>query len=232
MTRTSCALIGAIMLLNTTAQTELTVKLHRHEAGVDVTAFLRQFLNWGGGSDPYAGYTLPSYMAAYRYHIGRSDIRFGIGWYGFDEELPAYWYNSPQDTYRNKHSELTIRIGFEWHQELNKRWQVFYGLDFRPSWISTSTQWTYSNAGYRHGAESTDQLLAITPLLGVRYRITPRFSLLTESSFSFIRHDGWSRQFSEPMTVDYPPIPDETLRRTSFRTSYQVPLSVIAAFDL
>lgn len=215
------------------AQTDSTAPLHRNEVGIDVTAFLRQFL-WSGSSELNSGYYLPTYQFTYRYHLGSASLRGAVGAYYIDEERPAYWYNSAEETYRQKSSELYVRVGIEWHQELHKRWQVFYGVDIKPSWSRSSDKWDYSNAGYRHGHESKEDVLAIGPVVGLRYRITPRFSLSTESGFSFMKNHSVSREFSEPLIndADHPPIPDETISLTSYRTLYQIPLSVIATFDL
>ncbi len=214
------------------ARSDTLLHVHHHEAGVDVTAFLRQFLSWGVPNGDNTNYLLSPWVLSYRYHLKHWNLRFGVGGMISDVEQPDYSYSNPTETTRRKQTELDLRVGAERYQELSKRWQVFYGLDFRPSWQYSQNDYHYSNGGYRYGSDSRQQDLAFAPLLGLRYHITKRFSLHTETSFAFMRSDSELHSYTVPIVDGYPPLPDTRQRTGSFRTVFQTPLSVIATFDL
>jgi hypothetical protein len=213
------------------AQTDTTTR-HHHELGLEMTTFLRQFL-YNPGTDPLGSYYSPKYMFTYRYHFRQSNLRFGIGADVSDIERPAGWYNSqPGETYHIRSSDVALRIGWERYQELTRKWQVFYGIDLRPAWVSYQTDWEYSSGGYNFSLERTETHWALAPLAGIRFRLSPRFSILTESSFALDRAVSNVQRSATPQTPDYPPIEKETIKTTSFSTTFQAPLMVVAAFDL
>lgn len=218
--------------LITSAQSENPNRVHRHEVGVDATSMIGYYVAHAGVGEPFY---LPSspYMFTYRYHLRKFNIRFGAGGAASDIEREATWYGSqPGETYHDKRSELALRLGIEHAQELTKRWQVYYGIDFRPDWEVSNNGWTFSNAGYRHARRSSAQTLAGAAVLGIRFRITPRFSLLTEGSFAYAATVHEVRDVTTPQAEQYPPIPPDESKTRSSGTSFTAPFLIVAAFDL
>ena len=232
--RSFIAAIACIAAFGCNAQSDTTVHRHRrHELGLEMTRFVRQFFYNPGANEFGGDFYTPTYMFSYRYHLRRSNLRFGIGVDASDVERPATWFNSlPGETYHVRSSSISVRLGWERVQEITRKWQVFYGVDLRPAWVNNQSDWDYSNGGYRFSLQSTEEHWAVAPVAGVRFRISPRFSILTESSFAFDRVVSTSRRSATSQAPEYPPIDDETTKTTSTATVFQAPLMVIAAFDL
>lgn len=198
---------------------------------MDISAFLWQFLGRtdSNGTSSFVYYS--PYMVSYRYHFGKCSIRFALGGLINDDERPGA--GSPNaEPYHIKSSELNVRVGIERAQELSKRWQVFYGFDLRPSWAHSDNEYIFSQGYYQYGRETHDTDFGIAPLLGIRYRITPRFSILTETSFMFVANTNELREYSVPQDDAHPPQPDHTQTTHSFNTFFIPPLSVVATFAL
>lgn len=226
------AVIGLIFIaMAASAQQTWPDSTRKHEVGVDVTAFLGQFFSHVNSDGVGTFLTVSPYWATYRYHFGHCSIRFALGGSINDDETPTYG-GPDAEPYHNKSSELDLRVGIERAQELSKRWQVFYGLDFRPSCAHIDNDFIYSQGYYQYGRESRETDLGIAPLLGVRYRITPRFSILTETSLAFVSSTFELREYSTPQDDAHSPQPDRKQTTNSFDTRFTPPLSIVATFDL
>lgn len=228
--RATLLLSTLLVTVASAAQTDSLVR--RCEIGADMSAFVRVFISHYAGQDPSI-YEQPNYLLSYRYHFREYNLRFGVGGVVDDEEREATWYGAqPGETYHDRTTLMTLRLGVERYEELSRRWQVFYGLDFRPSWERLDDGFTHSNAGYRHARHTREQQMGVAALMGVRFRITPRFSLLTETSFAYVRTDVETRTVSTPQDDTYPFIDDEVFKGTNLNTVFQAPLMLVAAFDL
>ncbi|MBS1547760.1 MAG: hypothetical protein JST38_12385 [Bacteroidetes bacterium] len=218
--------------MSASAQQSWPDTTHRHEVGIDVSSFLWLY-SGRAVSDSSSPWMLPApYWVAYRYHFRNHwALRIGIGGFAMKDERPLFGYSDPL-TYTTKQSEVDVRIGLERGQDLAKRWQVIYGLDLRPAWTYQYTDYQYSNGYYRHGEEDHGTDLAGAVLLGIRYRITPRFSLLTEASLAVVATHREQRQFTEPMDADHVPQPDVSISTNSIHTLFQPPLNITASFAL
>ncbi|MBL0126136.1 MAG: hypothetical protein IPP83_01495 [Flavobacteriales bacterium] len=230
--RATLLLVSLLTVHFANAQTDSIAHRHRHEVGADMSAFVRVFISHYASLEPDL-LAQPDHLLSYRYHFRHFNVRFGVGGAADDEERDASWTNSqPGETYHIKTSKVAFRIGVEGFQELNRRWQVFYGLDLRPSWDRYDNGFTSSNQGYNNARHTREQHLAAAPVLGIRYRITPRFSVLTETSIAFMTTQYGSTVVFTPQTDAYPAREDEVVKTTSFATVYQAPILLIAAFDL
>ncbi len=214
------------------AQTDETAPIHRHEVGVDATLFLRQFFT---RQDADAAFLFPTspYLFSYRYKTRCFNLRFGAGGSFSESEYPASWFGSlPDEIYKRMRSSLDLRVGAEIFQQVGPRWQVFQGLDIRAHWARDNNGFTFSNAGYRNARDMRTEELGLAPLFGVRFRVTPRFSILTEMSVALAWGESNVSEVRTPLTEEQPPVEDETSRTRHFNTVYQPPLFVAAVFDL
>ncbi|MCO5275655.1 MAG: hypothetical protein M9900_12160 [Flavobacteriales bacterium] len=205
--------------------------VRRHSIGVDVSAFLFQYAGplVVDSNAPTAPRSL--YWASYRYRFHKGwNLRFAMGGQVAKDERP--WPSQGFETYTVETSAFSVRAGVERTQELAKRWQIFYGLDIRPAWSWAYTDRRYSSGYYYYGQETTGTDWAVGPLLGIRFRITPRFSLLTETSLAYVATERKQRDFTTPMDADHAPQPDATLTTRGFHTLFQPPLNVTATFTL
>ncbi len=205
-------------------------KEYKNEFGLDGTGFIRSFLTFNVESVMSANYD-PIYYLTYRRKFQPGNIRFAIG--GGYEQMNFPGPQSDSLMFARNSYSIDLRIGWEFTNELSSRWQVFYGLDFRTSFAHSYNEAHYYSGGYANGRESYHQILGIAPLLGFRFRITDRISLLTEASFSLNWTKSEHREFFTPVNSTYPEIPDEKDPTVnSVYTSFRQPLSIFIVFDI
>lgn len=207
-------------------------KGYRNEFGIDASGFFKQFVNLN--YQQYNPYYSPTYYLTYRRHFKNSNLRIGIGGEYKYADQPTGMYGNTT-TYTNTDLAADIRIGYEMFSNINRRWQVFYGVDARPSISYNKNEnqyWNNPSAGYVNGMVTVAQTYGIAPLLGFRFRITERFSLLTESSLSINFFKQSSTQFFNPVSNQYSPKPDVRSRTTKVYSSLTQPVSLFVAFDI
>lgn len=204
-------------------------KIYHNEFGIDATGFLKQFINLN--TSPYPTDYTPTYYLTYRRHFKRSNIRFSIGGSYTSYDLPPS--TNDLNTYQYRSRSIALKLGYEFFTDLSKRWQVFYGIDFRPSWSYSKDDAPYWNGGYANGRESKSTIYGIAPLLGFRFKINKRLSLSTETSFSMNYYEGEGRNYYIPVSSIYPPIPDAKSPKSSkIYSNFTQPIAIIITFDI
>ena len=204
--------------------------VRRNELGLDFTPLIKFYLNVGNNSTslPYQ----PVYYLTYRYHFKKSNIRCAIGGDYADSEASSP-YSGDTKTYHNTSHALYFRIGYERFENLSKRWQIFYGIDFRPSVIYEKNDAPYWNGGYANGVEDQTVSLGIAPLLGLRFRINNRVSILTESSYQLNKNNSWQKRYFIPVDNSYPAIPGSPKTKSqSVNTTFIFPMALVLTFDI
>ncbi len=201
---------------------------------MDVTGFLKQYLNFG--SSQYLSY-FPTYNLTYRRHFNSGNLRAKIGGSYSDNQVAPI--NSNDSTkYYDLASSLYQSIGWEFCENLSKRWQVFYGADARTSVVFSKGNQEYENDYYVYGESSRAQVFAIAPLLGIRFRLTKRLSILTEASYSINWEKDNSNTYYTLVPSPIPPYPPPTAPKsvtqslTKTYTAFSQPLSVFIDFTL
>jgi hypothetical protein len=204
--------------------------IYRNEFGIDATGFIKQFLNFN--QSEFSNYYSPTYYLTYRRHFNCGNLRFAIGGAVESQDLSPVFVGDSNKYHMNSYS-LDARLGWEFSSDLSKRWQVFYGLDFRPSYAYSKNDAPYWNGGYANGSENQSQIYAFAPLLGFRIKINNRLSLSTETSLSFNFSESSSRRYYIPVTSQYPSIPDVLNPKTKrFYSSFSQPVFMILTFDI
>jgi len=220
------------LLFFSQAQDSAQVKVYRNEFGLDATGFLKQVLNFSQ-QQQFSTYYFPTYYLTYRRYFKCGNLRAAVGYDLLDAETPT---GNPQDANKYRHVSHSVdsRIGWEFASELSKRWQVFYGLDLRPAYTYDKNDCRYSNGGYANGIETRTQIYSIAPLLGFRFRLGSRLSILTEASFSVNVQKNQERIYYTPTSSSsYPSKPDEPKTTTQkMFTSFGQPLSVFIVFAI
>lgn len=202
---------------------------HRHSIGVDVSGFLFRYI--GHSDSAVSAFPSSPYWASYRYRLNRHwNLRAAVG--GSLDRVDRPSRTASRETYRTEQSTFSARVGAERVRELAKRWQFFYGLDLRATTTRRLSEETYSNAGYVQGSELGSTNWGPAALLGVRFRITPRFNLLTEASLAFLVTTTEQREFYTPIMEDQPFLPDMESKTTGLRTQFDPPLSITVTFAL
>ncbi len=226
--RTHFLALALCIAASTSAQSDSS-RWRRNEFGLDLTTFFRQFLTWGGSEAP--SYYTPAYMLTYRYHFRQWNLRAAVGGELSQEDRPTPYDFGPA-TYASERTAFDLRVGVERFSELGRRWQAYYGLDIRTSWSHTVEDAMYWNGGYSNGLENKVSTVGVAPLMGVRFRVTPRFSLLTEASWALVWSKADTRKYYSAVIEGYAPIPEESNEQRSVHSAFQTPVAVVATFDL
>jgi len=206
-----------------------TNKIYHNEFGIDVTGFARQFLTFG--QNPASNNVI--YYLTYRRMFSSGNIRSGLG-ADFRQKKLRNPYNSlDSNKYNLSILNLNYRIGWEFVSELSKRWQVYYGLDFKLNTNSDKNDASITSNSYITGIYSSYQMYGISPLVGFRFRLNERLSLTTEASFSIFYSEYKEKRTFKPQSSVFAEVPDQ-IKPTSkeIYTSFSQPISIILTFDL
>ena len=219
----------SISMIHAQDSTSLT-KVYHNEFGIDVTGFLKQFFNFNQGQGSSSYY--PVYYLTYRRHFTKGNIRFAIGGDFENRDIPPT-NDDDKNIYRDKSYSLDLRLGWEFFNDISKRWQVFYGLDFISSSYHTKNDVQYFSGDYAYGSETKAQTFGLAPLLGFRYKITNRLSISTQTSFSINWQKNNSKRYFTPI-FDFIPPRDDDKKPESKRvfSNYSQPLSLFLTFDI
>ena len=126
------------------AQDTTQTKKHNNEFGVDALSFFKQFVKL----TTYYYEPTENYYLTYRRHFKNSNIRFAIGGdlESSDRTSP---YQGDSNKYHNTSYSINSRLGYEFYNDLSKRWQAFYGVDLKQSLSYSKGNGNYWNGGLR-----------------------------------------------------------------------------------
>ncbi len=216
--------------LSSFAQDTTKVNKHPNEFGIDVTGFIKQFLNFNTSQFPT--YYSPTYYLTYRRYFGCGNLRVEIGG-DFMNNQVAPENTTDSNKYYDRSSSLYLSVGWEFYTNIGKRWQIFYGADFRPSFTYSKNDVMFWNGGYAQGQETQTQVYSVAPLLGVRLKLTKRLSILTETSYSIIYEQDNTKTYFTPLSGAPLPAPVPTSQKlTKMFSSYAQPLSLFLDFRI
>jgi len=217
--------------LSAFAQDTTKTKQHLNEFGIDATGFLKQYLNFGNTAQ-FPTYYAPTYYLTYRRHFSGGNLRVEVGGDYTDNQLSPNYNNDSTKYYDHAYS-FYGSIGWEFYNKISKKWQVFYGADFRFSQIYSKDDENYSNDYYTEGSESKTQILSLAPFIGIRFNLTKRLSILTEASYSINREQDNNGTYYTPLPGATPPAPQGTSQQLlKVYTSFSQPLSVFIDFTI
>jgi hypothetical protein len=204
---------------------------HLNEFGIDVTGFLRQFININTSSFPSEPYS-PTYYLTYRHHFSCGNFRIGVRADFNNSTIPPQFPNDSNKYYLKTYS-LNAFIGWEFYTNLGRHWQVFYGADFRPSLTYYENDYENSNNYYVEGSETQAQIYGIAPFLGIRFKLTKRLSILTETSYAINWEQDMNKTYYTPLAGATSPAPTPVNQKTTkMYSSYSAPLSIFITFAL
>ena len=126
---------------------------------------------------------------------------------------------------------INLRLGWEFTEDLSKRFELFYGLDFKWNWFNLVDDASFYNGGYANGNSIQSQSLAMSLLMGFRFKINDRISLSTETNFGFYLQKEARRKYFQAVTHQFPAIDD--LVTPTFYSSYtQYPAPVMLYLNI
>ncbi len=201
----------------------------KNELGLDITGFVKFFTDFN--SDNNFDYE-PTYYLTYRRLMGKHNFRAGIG--GEYDNLEKSSTFDSISVYQENDYSFSARIGWEWMSTLSKRWSVFYGGDLRYGYALAKDEAIFFNGGYAQGTEQSANVFGLAPVLGIRFNINDRISLITEATFSFNYGIGKNKQtFIPTPDLAMPEIPDVVAPTTrSVFTTFSQPLALYFVFNI
>lgn len=205
-----------------------SAKVYHNEFGVDVTSFLMLYLPLGQ-NDFYS----PSYYLTYRRKFNSGNIRSGLGGDFSNQNVGNTNYPNDSTKYNRFSYAVDFRIGWEFVNEISKRWQVYYGLDTKISYQQNKNDLNYFSNGYAYGSETNYNTFGISPVLGFRFKLNKRLSLTTETNLSINWSKSSRREYYTPYISGLPAIADEiTPSDVRIYSQFSQPLSIIFTFDI
>ncbi|HTB06725.1 MAG TPA: hypothetical protein VK806_07190 [Bacteroidia bacterium] len=207
----------------------IKIKQHNNEFGINATGFLRQFLNFNSSTTPPVE---DNYYITYRRHFSCGNLRVAIGADFSNSNIPSP-YTTDSNKYNNNSYSIHFIIGWEFYNNLSKKWQVFYGADFRPSIAYSKNDAQYWSGGYANGIETKTQIYGFGPFVGFRFKLSRRLSLLTSTSYIINSETDNNRTYYTPVGTVTGPAPTPTNQKTTkLYSSYSEPLAVFIDFAL
>ena len=198
-----------------------------NEIGIDITGFIKQFVI---STDQQYNYYTPIYLVNYRRLFKAGNIRSAIG--GDYNNSDTKDINE-EDKLKYKSYSIAALIGWEFEEKLSKRWKIFYGLDFRTFIFYEKDDVLYNEPEYTVAQERKNRSFGLAPLLGIKFQITNRLALFTETSFGFyFQNIEESRYFTtiSNNTTYLPEDEKESTKRISGH--FNQPLSLVISFKL
>ncbi|MDA3894129.1 MAG: outer membrane beta-barrel protein [Salinivirgaceae bacterium] len=124
---------------------------------------------------------IPKIGLGYKYHFDKSAIRSKLS-FGSSNITN----NNVNDSSKSENSitVLGITVGYEFNKTFDKV-VIFYGLDvsMKVNNINYESSYTYENEVYTNKSAQQYNAFGISPLLGVKYFITPKLSVSTEIKY-------------------------------------------------
>lgn len=155
-------------------------KNYKNEIGMDMNTFVRQVLNFGSQT-----YVSPNtYLITYKRLIKeKNSIRFGLGG-NYETQKDTGGYNSnTNQTYKNEY--FNARIGFEQQNNLGKYFIYYYGLDVLGG-CNYNLSHNFTTSSGTPDVISKTFSIGIGPLLGLKFKITQRIYISTESNIYYL----------------------------------------------
>ena len=152
---------------------EMVTKEKFSEFGINATGFINEFISLNSNDSD-----LGDYMITYKYHVGKTAWRFGLGG-KFSQINDDTEGGGNRET---KDNALDFRVGFEVKKKISKRWSFYTGLDAIIG-MEQSKSSTFNFEEVKITNNSTTY--GGGPVVGIQFFINSHISLATEGSLYF-----------------------------------------------
>jgi hypothetical protein len=209
--------LAIFMAIGTQAQDQepipSTRTLRKHELGLNVTGFAKQFLSFNNNIN----FEQSPYMLTYQYRLNeKRGLRFGLGGFYNSNTLDNRDVFVPRT---NNDFLISLRAGMQFNKQISKRWQLHYGLDLfsryaRSVVITQPTSFgeTFSKSLLYQGG--------LGPVMGFSFSIGEHVRIWTEANFYM-----YYQQLSETETFEGTSL-EFTDYEYEFDASLQMPVSL------
>lgn len=201
------------------AQDSTPAYKHEHQLAINATNFIQTLVSFNGST-----FNNTPYDFQYKYLYWRNANNHAIGLRsGFGYRKFAF--NSDQPNSNTKSSSqstlLDTRVGVEFQYILNKRWNLYAGLDYiygKTEVNSSSTFTNFNNQVFSTETKDYRERTGYGPVVGIQFNISERLALGTELSMYTITETMTRRS-----TNSNSPNSDQVLYSSSKNTLVQVP---------
>lgn len=200
----------------------------RNEFGLDITGTALLFTQWGA---EYYFYN-SIYNLSYRRSGAKGNWRFGLGGYVQERELEP-WHPDFEDVLWGYTREIQARAGYEWESQVASKWSAFYGLDLRGAYSGFKT--TYGFGGPQPQvpiSRRSTWSIGVAPVLGIRWRVSPRISLLTEAALAISYQRSMEEVQYLPVGEGIEALPMELESGVAMDARFIPPLAFFVTVDL
>ncbi|MBK6832490.1 MAG: hypothetical protein IPO17_16635 [Flavobacteriales bacterium] len=196
------------------------------EIGLDMTYFIIQFTQ-----DATPGVDLDPYYLTYRHLFRKVNLRAGIGVLYKDSQEDISSFNPyPQHT---TSTTFDVRVGAEQAMVLTRRWSCFYGVDLLFGMDNNFRDNIHQFGEFHYyGQETNTTTAGGAAVLGIRFNINKRISLLTEASWRYTIGEEAKRTFYEPISEGVPYLEDDTFVTQVQQVAFSPPLSIRVTVSL
>jgi hypothetical protein len=197
-----------------------------------MTLFFKYYLsfsNEGFANNP------PYHLFSYRRYLKSGNFRSAIGGNFSNYENPSpYNGDSLTLTLKGQQYNFSLRIGYELYTNINEKWQLFYGVDLNSGYSYYKYDGVnFSQFGYAQGYETNTTSFGLAPVIGLRYRLNKRMSLITESSLLVNYSISSSRNYYTPLLKSTTSMPgSKTLKTKNLGTTFYNPISLVLTIAL
>ena len=183
-------------------------------------------------SEFYSPYNA-TYQLTYKRHFEKISLRAGIGVRSSSSERdPTVSWDDGK--IKTESRDIDYRLGIEWNSLIGKKWNFYYGIDFRHFDEYRYNDSNHYNAGYRHGSKRKEQTFGLAPLMGIEFKINDRISLQTEASFIGYRlktsYQPIIKQVSDNPSQPFPST--EVEKSSGSGTGFSIPHFILIAIRI
>lgn len=180
-----------------------------HEIGINATFFIQQFISLGTSTNVNAS---PYAITYRRIKSNRRIFRAGFGINGINTETDQSGTTSKSHAFA-----LNTRFGIERQFNIGKRWSTSVGGDLRSGFEHVKTE----SSQFQGDFTTIDEVYSngIGPVLGIRFDITEKIGLYTESAFVTSVIIGKS-------TNEFSQSDSSVSKQTIFTTNFSLPTSI------
>lgn len=190
-----------------------SVIFKRNNLGLDMTYFVKQFLNFSSTGGYY--FENP-YMLMYKREIKNSAIRSGIKIYHTESK------GTKNDTVENSTKRYTYFVGLGYERKVNiyKYWRLFYGIDGGFEYSSENSKYQYTQTYYSTKKAESYQY-SLLPFVSLGVEFNSRIILTTSSYLTFAYSQNQSSDIDTPANKY-----DEKTKGNGFNIQYIYPSNI------
>lgn len=198
-------LANKFIFSQTIATTDISNKPYQFQAGINVTSFVRQFVNFSGSNNNIATspYTL-SFKAFKMLRNKNSQIGLRLGSGYTNENFSNVNATNSNSTFDES---LDLRIGIEYQKMITKKWIAFVGFDYisQKETVNTESKFISSGTEFLSTNNRTTLMDGAGFIFGMQFNLNKFLALSTEASYYY--SDSWTRNatFSSNSNNNQPP---------------------------